>query len=127
MYPANIASGAVSDKALNNAFGGGAYVFACNHTGYTGSDGAIACGGLPSNAVKNQFFGIAMSNLGREACVSLLSSDWGTDGLVHVEVVGGNATGTKAFPAAKLPINMITAGSACPKYGSRASIVWTYY
>jgi hypothetical protein len=120
MYKGTVAQSTPVSQ-LNNAFGGGAHVFACGTT-----SGGLSCNGHTS-ASKNQFFAIGLTNLGREACVSLASSDWGTDGLVHVEVVGGNGTGEKKFPAANLPINMITAGSACPKYGDRAAIVWTYY
>jgi type II secretory pathway pseudopilin PulG len=121
---------AVTDTALNNAFGGGAYVFSCEHTAYTDANGTVQCGGITasSDATKSQFFAIAMTNLGREACVSLLSSDWGTDGLVHVEVIGSDQTNNgNKYPSDKLPIGMIDAGKSCPSYGKRAGIIWTYY
>jgi hypothetical protein len=68
-----------------------------------------------------------MTGLGREACVSLASSDWGTDGLVSIQVArDGQATGS-TFGVSQLPINMVQAGEACGGYGAKSTIVWTYY
>ena len=121
-----------STTNLNNAFGGGAYVYACDD-----ASGIPACGGtgngLPTNVDTDQFFAIAMTGLGREACVSLASSDWGTDGLVSVQVLkeeNGNIIGSSesnTFTAAELPVSMINAGAQCGGYGQKATIVWTYY
>ena len=103
---------------LNNAFGGHAHVFACDETGtsYTCSDG-----GTSTSITTDQFFAIVMTGLGREACVSLASSDWGTDGLVSVKI------NDDVYGSDDLPISMMDAGSSCGGYGSKADITWTYY
>ena len=120
--PGDMYAGTVSQSTsigqLNNAFGGGAHVFACNNKP------ALAphnCAGPTGFSPTNQFFAIALTNLGREACVSLASSDWGTDGLVSIQV------GSTPFTAEKLPLSMMDAGSACGGYGDRVGITWTYY
>jgi type II secretory pathway pseudopilin PulG len=120
MYP-GIVSQSKSVAQLNNAFGGGAHVFACDDP-----EGSLACAGPSGFSATSQYFAIALTNLGREACVSLASSDWGTDGLLSVQVgqTGGALT---PFTAADLPLSLLNAGTACGDYGDRATIVWTYY
>jgi type II secretory pathway pseudopilin PulG len=111
---------------LNNAFGGGAHVFACSETAkYSCSVGMGSTIAAVTGTQATQFFAIALDNLGREACVSLASSDWGTDGLVTMQVFDG--ANIHHFGSDRLPINMINAGTACPSYGKRGYIVWTYY
>lgn len=119
--PGDMYKGTVSQDAsvsqLNNAFGGGAHVFACSEA--TGCKYGTGATGTASTS--NQYFAIKLTNLGREACVSLASSDWGTDGLLSIQVNGSY------FGSDSLPIDMMNAGSACPKYGERGEIIWTYY
>ena len=105
--------------ALNNAFGGRAYVYACSSV----DTGGVACSGTGSGSP--QYFAISLSHLGREACVSLASADWGTDGLIGVQVSGGTSGQTRL--ATQLPFSIADAGSACPSSGSYGSITWTYY
>ena len=130
MYSGTISSNMTSVDHLNNAFGGAAHVFECNKENYKDDNGKeIKCYGLPTTAAttsKDQFFAIAMSNLGREACVSMASSDWGTDGLISIQVIPKTKTLTQKV-AADLPITMMEAGRICGNYGETASIVWTYY
>ncbi|MBE6444289.1 MAG: hypothetical protein E7020_06480 [Alphaproteobacteria bacterium] len=127
----NIAPGDMWDAAsgLNNAFGGKAYVYACDETTEDGL-GALTCKGVDStidgdNTV--QYFAVTLTRLGREACVSLASSDWGTDGLIGMAVKdeGGDAGTPNA--AGSLPINMIQAGEQCGDSGSYNTITWVYY
>lgn len=127
MYAGSL-SNITSVHHLNNAFGGEAHVFSCDKTDTqtkATSPLTLACAG---HATQNasQFFAIAMSDLGREACVSLLSSDWGTDGLISVQVKGASENDS-VFNAEDLPIGMMEAGNACSGYGGKAAIVWTYY
>ena len=120
MYSGKV-SDAGSDAQLNNAFGGEAYVYACGE-----ENPKYPCAGDNyASASADQYFAIAMTNLGREACVSLASSDWGTDGLVSIKILGGEVE--DPFTADLLPLNMIDAGEACGDYGQTADIVWTYY
>jgi len=94
----------VSGSAINHAFGGAVTLGACGSSG--GSD-------------STQYFYIQLDKLGREACVSLASSDWGTDGLVEMSVSGSS------FPASVLP-RPIT-GTHCGTKGSYNTIKWIYY
>ena len=118
MYSGNVGSMTAS-KQLNNAFGGGAYVFSCKEP-----SGGHTCS-VNGSAGNEQYFAIVMTNLGREACVSLASSDWGTDGLVSIQV------GSTTFDASELPVRMMgagkNAGDAYGDFGKTADIVWTYY
>lgn len=128
MYSGDIGSitQGTSVHHLNNAFGGEAHVFACDKTpASNGQMDTLACQGQTSGN-EDQFFAIAMTDLGREACVSLLSSDWGTDGLISVQV-SNTKEGDAAFTASDLPIPMMSAGLACGGYGEKRTIIWTYY
>ena len=103
-------------SGLNNAFGGKAYVYACDAVEDSGT-----C--LGTGAGEVTYFAIRLTNLGREACVSLATADWGTDGLIGVEVGGTSKL------AADLPFTMAEAGgdNACGASGSQTTITWTYY
>ena len=73
----------------------------------------------------NQYFSIQLDHLGREACIALASSDWGTDGLISMTVGG------KEHKAATLPISPIKAGTkttgGCGDKGEYTTIKWIYY
>ena len=122
MY-ADLVSQGGSLSQLNNAFGGGAHIYSCDK-----GTGTLACTG--HNATyPTQFFAIAMTSLGFEACVSLASSDWGTDGLVGISVAADGVTpiDDNKFTAAELPLGLTQAGSACGSRSQKSTIVWTYY
>lgn len=74
-------------------------------------------------------FGISLAGLGKDACVSLASSDWGTDGLLGITVASsGNATVTGAnnlIEPSKLPISYSKALDYC-KSNSKNVITWYY-
>ncbi len=82
------------------------------------------------------YFHIKVTNLGKEACRSLGSSDWGADGLVGMWIgsSGSNAagksdcsqsgTGTK-WCVADLPASLSAVNTACS--GEVNSIDWVYY
>ena len=104
----NIAPGdmIVGSSGINHAFGGAVSVSACNASG--------------TDATSNgQYFYIQLDHLGREACVSLATSDWGTDGLVSMKV--GNTT----HLAASIPVGFTATG--CGAKGSYTTIKWVYY
>ena len=109
----NIAPGdmIVGSSNINHAFGGAVTVSAANASGTADTE-------------YGQYFYIDLTRLGREACVSLASSDWGTDGLVSMIVTpdGGSAT---TFPAAQIP-RPVT-GTGCGGKGSYNTIRWLYY
>ena len=113
----NIAPSDMFDAAngLNNAFGGKALVYECSNV----ENGGKACIGTGAGSV--QHFAISMTNLGREACVSLATSDWGTDGLVGLEI---NDTPNLA-PV--LPLDLAVGGNQCKASGEHNQITWTYY
>ena len=99
------------DDNINHAFGGAVTIMAADSGG-------------GDNTTSGQYFYIQLDKLGREACVSLASSDWGTDGLVSMTVTpeGGTAS---SFPAAQIP-RPIT-GTNCGGKGSYNTITWLYY
>lgn len=113
-----------SDGAsLNNAFGGAAYVYACD----SAPEGATAC--LGDAVGKDQYFAISLAGLGREACISLASSDWGTDGLVGITIAPSGGTAANIV-AASLPLPTMGtdgAGDKCGAKGSTNTITWVYY
>ena len=130
----NIAPGDMfgANSTLNNAFGGKAYVYAC--------DGAEATGDLvcvEDAAGSPQYFAIHLTNLGREACISLASSDWGTDGLIAMKITSDDGDADpKTNLAADLPLSTMGvsvttgnpgAGKQCGKQGSYNTITWVYY
>ena len=96
MLPGGLGTG----STIKNAFGGGVNISA------TGDD--------------NTQFKITYEDLGKEACISLLTSDWGTDGLVNV--VMGTLEGT---PSKKITVIEAAGKTGCAATGN--SITWTYY
>ena len=111
--------------SLINAFGGDTIVEAIN-----GADGT------PNGA-----FQIVFSGLGKDVCVSLATSDWGTDGLIGIGVAstkiskitgtpsaavsfagGGSLNGPKALP---LSISDVRKSNACGSDNTN-SITWVY-
>ena len=92
----------VGTSGINHAFGG-----------------AVTVQAETLNSASNQYFSITLNNLGREACVSLASSDWGTDGMYNMTVNGS------AFPASVIPRPMT--GTNCGAKGSYSTIKWIYY
>lgn len=116
-----------SSKALINAFGGTTLVSAVR-----GADNT-----------KNGAFQIVFQGLGKDVCVSLATSDWGTDGLLGIGVAskaisirdtiasGGASTtftggGGLASPnALPLSISDVRASNACGSDNTN-SITWVY-
>lgn len=89
------------------------------------------------------YFYIMLTNLGKEACRSLLTSDWGADGLISISS-GNTAEGTAPADTAvqctsvelsaagvgtwctkDLPVNLTQAGFACA--AEQNHITWIYY
>ena len=119
--PGEMVTGDGASTSLNGAFGG-----------------PVKLGTITSSAT---YFYIGMESLGKEACRSLLSSDWGADGLVQIMAgpsaaikVPENASCTSAVPTgdgegtwctADLPASLQQAAHACS--GEQNYIVWTYY
>ena len=112
-------------SSLISAFGGAVVVKAVQ-----GADGTA-----------NGAFSITFQGLGKDACTSLASSDWGTDGLAGIMVKstaqainndiakeGANCstgvTGTLCQPSS-LPINLPAARAACSS-NNQNSITWVY-
>lgn len=121
--PNEMVAGAEGSRTLNGAFGG-----------------TVDLGTLGS---ANTYFYITMNALGKEACRSLLTSDWGADGLISVSA-GPTATGTAPTTGAEactssvpnaagagtwctqdLPVALTKAGFACS--AEQNHITWIYY
>ena len=95
---------------------------------------------VTSVGTNNTYFRITLHSLGKEACRSLATSDWGADGLVEM-IVGndtdGAQTGTVAIPCttggtasgrfctAELPVSLANAATHCNHETSY--ITWIYY
>ena len=95
IVPGDMVPGGSGSK-INHAFGGDVTVKACDSAGGTTS---------------TQYFYIQLDKLGREACVSLATSDWGTDGLVSMAVTSGNdvpTSGDGFHAAASMPVPLQT-------------------
>ena len=128
----NIApSDMVTDSAagtMNGAFGGAVMVGACDENG-------APCATVLASANTASYFFITMADLGREACLSLATSDWGSDGMVGM-VVGG-----QGITSANLPLPLtggaaggggggaIDADTLCVAGANRqgTDISWVYY
>ena len=91
----------VIGTSLNNAFGGAVTLSTTNN---------------------NLNFSMKFDGLGRETCVSLASTDWGSDGLVSLQVNASTAN-----TVAALPISLTTAFTQCAQATASNSITWTYY
>ena len=103
---------AASDNKLYGTFGGEVVVEACKASGICGSTTA------------STYFGIRMKSLGKEACRSLASSDWGADGLVSI-TVSGHTRSAGAGSGSGLPISLVDANTYCA--GETNDVTWVYY
>lgn len=115
--PNEMVTGTGSGTSLNGAFGGKVE--------------------LESTGSSNTYFRITMKALGKEACRSLLTSDWGADGLVTVNAgADASSPGTITMPCtnggsgghyctADLPVPMANAASDCNHETNY--ITWIYY
>ena len=99
-----------STTVLYGTFGGEVKVSACDATG-----AGNACDSIATTA---NYFGIKMLALGKEACRSLASSDWGAHGLVGIKVNSQNTV-----TPSNLPISFGSTG--CDSETN--SITWVYY
>lgn len=95
--------------------------------------GKTMVGAVTVNGVSSAGFAVVLGGLGKDACVSLASSDWGTDGMLGMTVVSTNVTtapatlptGTGIKTPKDLPISYSAAVSACASDSSN-SITWFY-
>lgn len=110
----------VDSKNLLNAFGGKVYVEATENL-ERNSDGAFA---------------ILYAGLGRDSCVSLATSDWGTDGLIGIyvdsttdpinKIENPNALSKEQLKQpSELPISLTTAREKCSSDNNNL-ITWYY-
>lgn len=79
--------------------------------------GAVKLG----TSANNQHFTLEFGGLGKETCISLASSDWGTEGLVKMTV------NTTSHNQQDLPIKATKAVSECQMANSTNKILWEYY
>lgn len=117
----NIApSDMVTDSAagtMNGAFGGAVTVGACDENN-------APCATVQAGANTASYFFITMADLGREACLSLSTSDWGSDGMLGM-VVGAKGIVSTALPLALTGAEGADADSLCAAAGT--AISWVYY
>lgn len=98
--------------------------------------GAVDVNSLGAN---NSYFYITMRALAQESCRSLLTSDWGADGLVMIkagldsgytaptndEIPCTSNTAGGVFCTADLPVDLARAATLCTSPGTY--ITWVYY
>ena len=75
-----------------------------------------------------QNFRVIFNGLGKEACVAMMTADWGSgsgSGLVSIGTTNGNEGGTTS--SGTLPVGLATAASLCNKPGDTNSVQWIYY
>lgn len=97
-------------------------------TAYNAFNGTVTIEATSANGINNGGFKVVFNGLGKEACVSLMSSDWGSgsgSGLVSVGTSGSLNLGTTA--SASLPVPLTTAASNCNQPGDGNSVAWVYY
>ena len=104
---------------LNGAFGGTVDVGSCG-SNQTSCKDLYPAGGSPDS-----YFFITMNNLGREACVSLATSDWGSDGMMGMAIAGSGTP--QVYAAETLPLSLSLAGDKCTDSAEGSSITWVYY
>ena len=100
---------------ITNAFSGGVSIAATD----------VSVGG---GTTKNGGFTIKYSGLGKEACVTMATSDWGSgssSGLVSMSVSATDAAGT-TYSGTDLPVTLINAADKCGCDTPVCSITWTY-
>ena len=113
-----------STANLVNAFGGELHILAIKNQG-----------------VANTGFAIQYNGLGKEACVTLSTADWGTGGLAGIIVSGAKgtpltaattfpATGTAAtgiYTIGILPVKLAQGYTSCASAEAQNSITWYFY
>ena len=119
---AAIRMGAIPTEMLNgkspnsateayNAFNGTVEVW----QGYSGTNGGV------------QTFKVIFNGLGKEACVSMMTADWGGSGsgLVSIGTTNGDEGGKTSDGT--LPVGLTKAAGLCNKPGDTNSVQWIYY
>lgn len=105
-----------------------------NEMGNSGSDitnafaGKVTFGVAAVGTMAGGSFTIKYDGLGREACVTMATADWGSgssSGLVSMNASPTTADG-KSFTGTALPISLTEAATACACDTAACSIKWTY-
>ncbi|MFI3242340.1 MAG: type 4 pilus major pilin [Alphaproteobacteria bacterium] len=118
----------LSSSTANNAFQGNVVIQST-----TGD----ASGGVAENAADSRAFTVTYGSIGKDVCITLITSDWGTgtsSGLIGIgveeqttsneAVTTAVATGWKKNSAGELPVSPIGATSLCKEYNT---ISWEYF
>ena len=82
---------------------------------------------IASNNSDREFY-VTFAGLGKEACVALMTSDWGSgsgSGLVGIGNSASMEGGTTA--AGTLPVGLATAAGLCNQTGDDNTVTWVYY
>lgn len=101
-----------------------------------GAFGPVVLEALGESGRDASYFKIVLSGLGTDTCRSLLSSDWGSDGLVSINIAPDaddvsvskdceNSVENTTWCSRDLPVSFQDAVTACS--GERHTIGWVYY
>ena len=110
-----------SGDNLVNAFGGTVDASDCSVSG-------SMCGDI---AKTDGYFGIRFDNLTKEACLSLATADWGSDGMMGIIVNGeeykrGGTVGSgESATSVTFPLSVNAVADDCDSDTSK--LVWVYY
>lgn len=116
LAPSDMVTGSGNTATLHNAFGGSV---------------VVSAGGT-----SNTNFAIVFNGLGKDTCASLASTDWGTDGLVGINIAASSVSSPSFTPShdgsttatdKALPVSMPQAYSECSGNTATNSITWVYY
>lgn len=93
--------------------------------------------GTACNSGQCPAFSITYTNLDRQACAAIASSDWGgsaSSGLLSMTVKAGDktakhdwTTANASDPSKRLPIDFNQAMTDCGTFSTQSSITWVYY
>lgn len=107
--------------------------------------GSVEVYAVEYNGKADSAFAVSYGNMGREACVQIITSDWGSgasSGFIGLDVQGGtdgiagmtapaitakdSATGTGKWSNQFLPISPATAAESCQCTNDQCAITWFY-
>ena len=93
---------------------------------YNAFNGEVA---IVEDSSTPQQFVVTFNGLGKEACVALMTADWGSgsgSGLVSIGT-GTDTDGGGSTSAGTLPVGLATAAGLCNTAGDANSVAWVYY
>ena len=95
--------------------------------------GNVLIGAVNNNGITDTGFAITYNGLDKEACMGLATADWGSAGLIGMDIAKeaktANPSGdaNPAITTANMPVPLAMAATNCDVSTAKASITWYYY